>query len=121
MSDLSRWVLALISTPLLAGCCTAMTDQTDGYAQGWRRARIEAIVDGQAPVRSAYRDCRQADPANTAAGPYVLASYSFGGNPNLRHAMVVPAPADMRLIVGQPVRINITHCESALPATQPAH
>lgn len=121
MSDLARWGLALLATPLFAGCCTTMADQTEGYAQGWRRARVEALVAAQAPVRSAYLDCRPTarptdHPIDTAGGPYVLASYSFGGNPNLRHTMVVPIPADMRVALGQPIRINITHCETALPA-----
>lgn len=123
MNDLSRWILALISTPVLAGCCTAMTDQSEGYAQGWRRARIDAVVDAQAPVRFAYRDCRQADSARagdaaTAAnGPYVLASYSFGGNPNLRHTMVVRMPTGQQPEPGQLIRINIVRCETARPAT----
>lgn len=117
MSDLARWGLALLATPLFAGCCTAMTDQTEGYAQGWRRARVEAIVDAQAPVRSAYRDCRPTDAARAGAGPYVLASYSFGGNPNLRHTMVVRMPPDQPPTPGQSIRINIVRCETAQPAT----
>lgn len=121
MSDLARWGLALLASPLISGCCTAMADQTEGYAQGWRRARVEAIVDAQAPVRSAYRDCRPAGRTDTTSGPYVLASYAFGGNPNLRHTMVVPAAPDTRLMVGQRIRINITHCETALPAEPAAH
>ncbi|KGM41372.1 hypothetical protein JY96_18410 [Aquabacterium sp. NJ1] len=116
MSDLSRWILALISTPVLAGCCTAMTDQSEGYAQGWRPARVEAVVDAQATVRFAYRDCRQADPASDASGPYVLASYSFGGNPNLRHTMVVRMPAGQAPEPGQHIQINIVRCEMARPA-----
>lgn len=116
MSDLARWGLAVLAAPLFSGCCTAMTDQTEGYAQGWRRARVEAIVDAQATVRSAYRDCRPPGRTDTTSGPYVLASYAFGGNPNLRHTMIVPAAPDMRPEVGQRIRINITHCEAALPA-----
>lgn len=121
MSDLARWGLALLASPLISGCCTAMADQTEGYAQGWRRARVEAIVDAQAPVRSAYRDCRPSGRTDTTSGPYVLASYAFGGNPNLRHTMVVPAPLDMHVAVGKRIRINITHCETALPAEPTAH
>lgn len=121
MSDLVRWGLALLASPLMSGCCTAMTDQTDGYAQGWRRARVEAIVDAQAPVRSAYRDCRPSGHTAATSGPYVLASYAFGGNPNLRHTMVVPTTPDMHVAVGQRIRINIRHCEAALPAAPTAH
>lgn len=122
MSELARWGLALLATPLFAGCCTAMTDQTEGYAQGWRRARVEAIVDAQAPVRSASRDCRPAvAPIDAAGGAYVLASYSFGGNPNLRHTMVVRMPPDQQPKPGQHIRINIVRCETALPAAPAAY
>jgi len=115
MSDLPRWGLALLASPLISGCCTLMTDQTEGYAQGWRRARVEAIVDAQATVRSTYRDCRPSGRTDTTSGPYVLASYAFGGNPNLRHTMIVPAAPGMHPEVGQHIRINITHCDTALP------
>lgn len=115
MSDLARWGSALLATSLFAGCCTAMTDP-EGYAQAWRHARVEAIVDVQAPVRSAYRDCRPSERADTASGPYVLASYSFGGNPNLRHTMVVHMPPDQHPTPGQRIRINIVRCATALPA-----
>ncbi|MBI2734585.1 MAG: hypothetical protein HYX44_15160 [Aquabacterium sp.] len=117
MNDVTRWVLAMIASPLLAACSTARPDQTDDYAQGWRRARVEAIVAAQAPVRSAYRDCRPATGSvDTAGGPYVLASYSFGGSPNLRHTMVVRLPPDQQPVPGQPILINIERCKSTLPA-----
>lgn len=114
MNDVTRWILALMASPILAGCSTARTDQPDDYAQGWRRARVEAIVDASTPVRSAYRDCRQGGEAG--ANPYVLASYAFGGNPNLRHTMAVRMASGQQPALGQAIRVNIERCETALPA-----
>lgn len=118
MSKLLRQGLTVLATLLLTGCGTALAEHSEAYAQGWRRARVEAVVDAQAAApRSTYRDCRQADHAHATGGIFVLASYAFGGSPNLRHTMIVRMPTDRHPTPGQFIRINVARCEPAAPAT----
>lgn len=113
MSDVMNWRLALLATSLLASGCTAMTETSTGFADGWRRARVVGTVDASTPVSAAYKDCRVPGHAPQEGARYVLASYAFGGSPTLRHNMVVPLPLGLQVSVGQTIRINVERCEPA--------
>lgn len=119
MSDRARrrfpMLVGALTCLVASACGSAMATPADAYAQGWRRARVKAIVMAQAPVRGVYRDCRTTILGPAGQTTYVLASYAFGGNPNLRHSMVVAVPADHAFAVGDDIRINITRCETAMP------
>ncbi|TAK94609.1 MAG: hypothetical protein EPO09_09345 [Aquabacterium sp.] len=110
-----------MSASLLSAGCGATTAEHPAYKDGWRHARVEALVASPTPVHHVYKDCRSSQNEHTLAQHYVVASYAFGGSPTLRHTMVVPLSAGMSTAVGQLIHINIEHCAQALPADPTDH
>jgi hypothetical protein len=83
------------------------------FNEGWRQAKVISLIDSAEPTVSTHihHDCRNR--ASTAEGfPYVLASYSFGGNPNLRRQIVVPVQAASTIKVGDAVHAHISDCRA---------
>lgn len=85
---------------------------------GWRQAKVVSLIDSSEPAASTHihRDCRNqaSAAASTPEGPrHVLASYSFGGNPNLRRQIVVPVSAASTLKVGDMIHAHISDCQAS--------
>jgi hypothetical protein len=104
----------MIAITILATGCATKADLTDTYAQGWRRAKIIAVDKDQLAVQSEKQDCRTAFAANAVDTKFVLASYSYGGSPNLRAKRIVALPNDAAVNVGDWVFVNITDCKLPL-------
>lgn len=121
MSKLTRWRATLMCATLLCAGCGAMAAEHPAYKDGWRHARVEALVASPTPVHHAYKDCRPSQNEHTPGQHYAVASYAFGGSPTLRHTMVVPLSANLSTAVGQLIHINIEHCAQALPADPAEH
>lgn len=88
------------------------------FADGWRQARVEALLQGHATVGGhIHKDCRTGGGHGEASAnaSHVLASYSFGGNPNLRRHIVVPLADGSGLQAGDVIRVNVRSC---LPAVR---
>jgi len=107
---------------LAMSACAAVTPEVDGYADGWRRARVEALADDTeasgpawAPLhrRALHMDCRsQTVSSQTPAPRHALVSYAYGGSPNLRRYIVAPLPADLSPQPGQQVAVQVRRCEA---------
>ncbi|MEY2839308.1 MAG: hypothetical protein RJB60_1607 [Pseudomonadota bacterium] len=87
------------------------------FNEGWRQAKVISLIDNAEPAASTHihRDCRNqaSAEASTAEGVrHVLASYSFGGNPNLRRHIVVPVQAANTIKVGDAVHAHISDCQA---------
>lgn len=104
----------MIAITTLATGCASKADLTDTFAQGWRRAKIIAVDKDQLAVNSERQDCRTAFVANAVDSKFVLASYSYGGSPNLRTKRIVSLPNDVAVNVGDWVFVNITDCKQPL-------
>ena len=107
-----RAIAAATVTIACAPGSHALTDAS--YSQGWRRALVVAIGTDQLVVRSSKEDCRTARGAEAGFTRFAMASYSFGGNPNLREQRIVAIPNDVDVKVGDWVAISITDCRLAL-------
>lgn len=105
--------LMIAITTLATGCATT-ADLTDTYAQGWRRAQIIAVDKDELAVHSDKQDCRTALATNAVGTKFVLASYSYGGSPNLRAKRIVSLPNDVGVSVGDWVFVNVSDCKLAL-------
>ncbi len=98
--------------------CAAVTPELDGYADGWRRARVEAVLAAAAapdPVTSVHKarlhlDCRANSTASGVGVRYARVSYAYGGNPQLRRHVVAPIPEGMVLQPGQALAVQVRHC-----------
>jgi hypothetical protein len=91
---------------------------TQTFNEGWRHAKVVSLIDSTELDASTHihRDCRKqaSAAASTPEGVrHVLASYSFGGNPNLRRQIVVPVSAAHPLKVGDAVHAHISDCEAS--------
>lgn len=100
-----------LAVMLLSGCGT-LKQQVSAYEQGWRFAKIVSTSEAQKPYKPTHGDCRQAaigkaDPAQK----YVLVSYSFTTNPNLRNTRVIAIPPDQLVSIDQKLRVNIKNCD----------
>jgi hypothetical protein len=103
--------------------CAAVTPEFEGYADGWRRARLEAVLDapkGAATPASAlphqalvHMDCRLAPGAQVPQERHALVSYAYGANPKLRRYVVAPLPVlgeGVQLQPGQAFAVQVRHC-----------
>jgi len=92
-------ILSAILVMLVSACAT-----NPEYDAGWRTGRVEANIAVTDAAPSFTRlDCR-----SQLSDQYMVVSYSFGHNPNLRSAVVVPATGAKR---GDAVRVNIKTCQ----------
>lgn len=121
MNKLTHWRAVMMTTSLLSAACAAMASEHPAYKDGWRHARVVALVDAPTPVHHAYKDCRPSGTAHAPGQHYAVASYAFGGSPTLRHTIVVPLPEGLSASVGQLIHINVEHCAPALPAETADH
>jgi hypothetical protein len=92
---------------------------TQTFNEGWRQAEVVSLIDSAEPAASTHihQDCRnQASAAQAASAAdgvrHVLASYAFGGNPNLRRQIVVAVSAANTLKVGDTVHAHISDCQA---------
>lgn len=111
MKTLTVMTMAL---SVLTSACSTTGDLPYGYQDGWRRAQIVGIGDGQAALPLVNQDCRAESERGNGAAHYAVTSYSYGGNPNLRKKRVVAVPADSDLAVGDWVYVNVVDCRLAL-------
>ena len=111
MSNVYQSKLTWLALTLLISGCSNLKQQTSDYANGWRLAQIVATSDAQHPYQPTHGDCRKTDAESSASGQrYVLVSYAFSTNPNLRNTRVVAIPAGETVAVGQTIQINIGQC-----------
>lgn len=107
-------LMVMVSITTLATGCASTADLTDTFAQGWRRAKIITVDKDQLAVHSEKQDCRTAFVANTVDTKFVLASYSYGGSPNLRTKRIVSVSNEVAVNAGDWVFVNITDCKQPL-------
>ena len=81
--------LVVVFAALTTACTTGPQVSSNAYSQGWRRAQVVAIEKDQLAVRSSKEDCRMALGAEAGKTRFAMASYSYGGNPNLRAKRIV--------------------------------
>jgi hypothetical protein len=106
--------LVVVFAALTTACTTGPQVSSNAYSQGWRRAQVVAIEKDQLAVRSSKEDCRMALGAEAGKTRFAVASYSYGGNPNLRAKRIVAIPNDVDVEVGDWVEVSITDCRLAL-------
>ena len=101
---------AALSAALLTGCAQFIADGEQAR-QGWREARVVQIGTGASIERSATLDCRkEVAPEVAATGRYAAYQYRSAGG---RFYVIAPLPDTLTFKVGDPVRVNTTHCSSA--------
>lgn len=111
MNNVHQSKLVWLATMLLLSGCSAFKQQANDYANGWRMAQVVATSDTQHPYQPTHGDCRKTETGTSDSGHrYVLVSYAFSTNPNLRNTRVVQIPADQTVSIGQSLRINIEQC-----------
>ncbi|MDE2403023.1 MAG: hypothetical protein V4532_10230 [Pseudomonadota bacterium] len=109
-----KMTLVVIVAAVTTACATGPQVSSDAYSQGWRRAQVMSIGKDQLAVRSSKEDCRTALGADASFMRFAVASYSYGGNPNLREKRIVAIPNDVDVNVGDWVAVSITDCRMAL-------
>ncbi len=118
MLKLKMTLVAIVAT-LITACTTGPQVTADAYAKGWRRAQIVAVGEEQLAVPSSKEDCRKTVGADSRYDRFALASYSYGGNPNLRAKRIVAIPNQVDVAVGDWVYVSITDCRLALKKVDP--
>ncbi len=96
------------------GGCAGMNDGSDGFAQGWRRAKVVELHAAAQALDRSHLECQAKAPTDAPTQAQLIASYSVAGNPNLRNLRVVTMPAGERLAVGDAVLINVRDCQVSL-------
>lgn len=109
-----KMMLVVVVAAVTTACTTGPQISADAYSQGWRRAQVVATEKDQLAVHSSKEDCRTAPGAEAGFTRFAVASYSYGGNPNLRQKRIVAIPNDVDVRVGDWVEISITDCRKAL-------
>jgi hypothetical protein len=114
--------LVAMGGALALSACAAVTPEVDGYAEGWRRARVEALANGaEAPGATPgalrgpvlHMDCHaQTVAGHTPTPRHALVSYAYGGNPNLRRYILAPLPTDLSPQPGEQVAVQVRQCEA---------
>lgn len=66
---------------VLTSACSTAGDPPYVYQDGWRRAQIVGIGDGQAALPFANQDCRAQPEGRAVAVHYAVTSYSYWGQP----------------------------------------
>jgi hypothetical protein len=110
MKTLTVMTMALSA---LACACSTVDDPPLGFHDGWRRAQVVGVGDGKATLPLVSKDCRANLERHTSAMRYAVASYSYGGNPNLRRKQIVLVQDDIDLVVGDWLYVNIVDCKLA--------
>jgi len=111
MNKVHQSKLAWLATVLLLNGCSAVKQQANDYANGWRMAQVVATSDAQRPYQPTHGDCRKTEAGTSdSRHRYVLVSYAFSTNPNLRNTRVISIPADQTVSIGESLRINIEQC-----------
>lgn len=98
----------------LLGGCAGMNDGSDGFAQGWRRAKVVQLNPATQALDRTHLECQAKAPTDAPTQAQLIASYSVAGNPNLRNLRVVTMPAGERMAVGDSVLINVRDCKVSL-------
>jgi len=112
MQTMKLTLIAAIAA--LATACASQQDPSDTYAQGWRGAQILAIGNEQLSIPIKAQDCRSALPVSTGYTRFAVASYSYGGSPNLKSKRIVAIPNEANVSVGDRVFVNVRNCKLAL-------
>jgi hypothetical protein len=106
-----------LGSHLMAPWAQASEAASQAFSDGWRPAKVVSLLEGgaQAPGHI-HKDCRRTKSSDsTASSRHVLASYSFGGNPNQRRHIVVPLADAHSVQAGDAIRVNVREC---LPAAR---
>ena len=113
---MNKFTLTCVLTgiSLLTTACSTLDYEPYGYREGWRRSQIMEIGQAKTMMQRVAKDCRTELGADAPYARYAVASYSYGGNPNLRAKRVVAVPNAMNLNVGDWVYVNITDCQQPL-------
>lgn len=82
----------------------------DAWRDGWRSAKVLALLEPAQAAPHAFKDCRVLDDPTQPRLPYVLVSYAWGHHPGLRHQMVATWSGSRAVRVGDAVRVNIRDC-----------
>ena len=96
-----KLLIAAISLAL-AACASNIALTSDEFDSGVRRGRVEGLVDESTSIVNTRLDCR------SGPGQYAVVSYSYGGSPNLRANVIVPAKSLKR---GDETKVNIRGCQ----------
>jgi hypothetical protein len=106
-----------LGSHLMAPWAQATEAASKAFTDGWRQAKVVSLLEGgaQAPGHI-HQDCRSTKSSEpTTSSRHVLASYSFGGNPNQRRHIVVPLADAHSVKTGDVIRVNVREC---LPAAR---
>lgn len=104
----------LIGSLTLLTACASTGDRDYGYKDGWRRAEVLDLGDAQSASLASSQDCRVELGDKATSKRFALVSYSYGGNPKLRHRRTVMVPDDLQVEKGERLYVNIKNC--ALPS-----
>lgn len=106
-------LLAVAMMTLLSGCATPYEGQYSFY-DGWRKAQVTAVVQGNELERpNFYRCARKLSPDQVAAGRFVLLSYLEMGKTK---RTLVPATGNDQHLTGARVLVNLERCDAPLIA-----
>lgn len=106
-----RVALCALALSLLPTWATAKTNmRPDTWREGWRTAKVLALLEPHQPAPNVFKDCRVLDDPTQPRLPYVLVSYAWGHHPGLRHQMVATWSGPRTVRAGDAVRVNIRDC-----------
>lgn len=109
------WLLVSASAYLTA-CATNDEALYPGYREGWRRAQVLEVGDETLVARSKKYECHAESSQQDKSKRFAVASYSFGGDPNLRAKRIVAIPDQVNLSVGNQVFVNVVDCHLSAKA-----
>jgi len=107
----------LILCAVMSTACSHLSQELDGYHEGWRRATVLEV--GLASViepDGGAQDCR---PAWSDQGPaqwFAVTSYAQGGSVNTRQRRIVALPDGLSVRAGDQVAIHLSDCRLPLRA-----
>ncbi len=108
------FILTTVSISVLVSSCAAFNQDSEGYSQGWRSAKVLEIGGEKSVLRFAHKDCRSEMGSNAAYRRYAVTSYSYGGSPNLKTKRIVAVPDNLLLEIGDKAYVNIVDCKIPL-------
>lgn len=105
----------LLGITLLTTACGHVGPELDGYHEGWRRATVLEVGQGEA-LRAVdpAEDCRAGWGADASRARFAVTSYALGGNVNLRKNRIVAVSDNFTGQAGDQVAINVKDCRLAL-------
>lgn len=114
------WLLVSASA-LLTACATNDDTLYPGHREGWRRAQVLEVGDEQLVAHAQKYECHAEMGAIGKSTRFAVASYSYGGNPNLRAKRIAAIPDQVDVKVGDQVFVNVVDCKPALRQAEGVH